>query len=145
MLRLSLLIAPLAAFLIGLVAIRTIRRVALAVGFVDHPDRRRKLQEAPIPLGGGLAVWLATWSGWGLSLLCIPSDTGEAAATGWFYAALAIASSVILVLGMLDDRYGLRGRHKLAGQVDAAGALGGPGLRMAARNGLGAEVPVGAA
>jgi UDP-GlcNAc:undecaprenyl-phosphate GlcNAc-1-phosphate transferase len=143
MLRLSLLIAPLAAFLIGLVAIRTIRRVALAVGFVDHPDRRRKLQEAPIPLGGGLAVWLATWSGWGLSLLCIPSDTGEAAATGWFYAALAIASSVILVLGMVDDRYGLRGRNKLAGQVVAAVVLVGLGLRIDALSGFGVEVQLG--
>ena len=37
------LIAPLAAFLIGLGAIWTIRRIALAVGFVDNPDQRRKL------------------------------------------------------------------------------------------------------
>ena len=62
------LVAPLAAFLIGLGAIWTVRRIALAVGFVDNPDRRRKLHEAPIPLGGGLAVWLATWSGWSISL-----------------------------------------------------------------------------
>ena len=66
------LIAPLAAFLIGVCALRSVRRIALAVGFVDNPDRWRKLQEAPIPLGGGLAVWLATWSGWGISRLCWP-------------------------------------------------------------------------
>ncbi len=59
------LVAPFAAFLIGVCAFWTVRRIALAVGFVDNPDRWRKLQEAPIPLGGGLALWLATWSGWG--------------------------------------------------------------------------------
>ncbi len=77
MLNLSLIVAPLAAFLIGLCAIRAIRRVALAVGFVDNPDRRRKLHEAPIPLGGGLAVWLATWSGWGVGLLGFPPAAGR--------------------------------------------------------------------
>ena len=70
MLNLTILVAPLAAFVIGLGAVWTVRRIALAVGFVDHPDRWRKLHEAPIALGGGLAVWLATWSGWSASLLC---------------------------------------------------------------------------
>jgi len=143
MLNLSLLLAPLAAFSIGLCAIRTIRRIALAVGFVDYPDRRRKLHEAPIPLGGGLAVWLATWSGWGIGLLGCSSNTREAGDAGWFYVALAIASFVILGLGVIDDRYGLCGRHKLAGQVAAAVILMGLGLRIDAWSSFGAEVKLG--
>ncbi len=99
------LIAPLAAFLIGVSALRSVRRIALAVGFVDNPDRWRKLQEAPIPLGGGLALWLATWSGWGISRLCGPSDTGSDGDAGWFAIGLAIASFVNLGLGVIDDRY----------------------------------------
>ena len=71
------LIAPFAAFLIGVCAFWTVRRIALAVGFVDNPDRWRKLQEAPIPLGGGLAVWLATWSGWGISRLLVLGTPGR--------------------------------------------------------------------
>ena len=69
MLDLPVVIAPLAAFLIGLCAVPTVRRMALAYGFLDNPDRRRKFHVAPIALGGGIAVWLATWSGWGVSLL----------------------------------------------------------------------------
>ena len=69
MLNMPIVIAPLAAFLIGLCAVPTVRRIALACGFLDNPDRRRKLHGAPIALGGGIAVWLATWSGWGVSLL----------------------------------------------------------------------------
>ena len=137
------LIAPLAAFLIGVSALRSVRRIALAVGFVDNPDRWRKLQEAPIPLGGGLALWLATWSGWGISRLCGPSDTGSDGDAGWFAIGLAIASFVILGLGVIDDRYGLRARQKLAGQVVAAVILVGFGLRIDAWSAFGVEVKLG--
>lgn len=143
MLNRSLLVAPLAALLIGLCAIRAIRRIALAVGFVDHPDGQRKLQEAPIPLGGGLAVWLATWSGWGIGLLGGPPDTGGAGAAGRSCVPLAIASAAILGLGVIDDRYGLRGRHKVVGQVVAAVILVGLGLRIDAWSGFGVEVGLG--
>jgi UDP-GlcNAc:undecaprenyl-phosphate/decaprenyl-phosphate GlcNAc-1-phosphate transferase len=143
MLDLSLIVAPLAAFLIGLCAIRAVRRVALAVGFVDNPDRRRKLHEAPIPLGGGLAVWLATWSGWGIGRLAWPPGGGEVGDGGWFYAALAIASLVTLGVGVVDDRYGLHGLHKLAGQVVAAVILAGLGPRVDAWSCFGVEVGLG--
>ncbi len=137
------LIAPFAAFLIGVCAFWTVRRLALAVGFVDNPDRWRKLHEAPIPLGGGLAVWLATWSGWGISRLLGASDTRADGDAGWFTIALAIASFVILGLGVIDDRYGLRARQKLAGQVVAAMILVGLGLRIDAWSAFGVEVKLG--
>ena len=53
-------------------------------------------------------MWLATWSGWGISRLCGPSDTGADGDAGWFAIGLAIASFVILGLGVIDDRHGLR-------------------------------------
>ncbi len=137
------LIAPLAAFLIGVCALWSVRRIALAVGFVDNPDRWRKLHEAPIPLGGGIAVWLATWSGWGISRLVGAWDTGADGDAGWFAIALAIASFVILGLGVIDDRYGLRARRKLAGQVVAAMILVGLGLRIDAWSAFGVEVKLG--
>src|SRR5208337_1013904 len=107
MLDVPLVIAPFAAFLIGVCALRTVRRIALAVRFVDNPDRWRKLHEAPIPLGGGLAAWLATWSGWGISRLVGAWDTGADGDAGWFAIALAIASFVILGLRLIAVRYGL--------------------------------------
>jgi UDP-GlcNAc:undecaprenyl-phosphate/decaprenyl-phosphate GlcNAc-1-phosphate transferase len=143
MISLALLAAPLASFLIGLCATRIVRRVALVAGFVDKPDGRRKLHEAPIPLGGGLAVWLAAWSGWGIGLLVGTPDVGEAGEGTSFYAALAIASSVALGVGVIDDRYGLQARHKLAGQLVAALILVGLGLRMDAWSFFGLEVRLG--
>ena len=137
------LVAPLAAFLIGVCALWTVRRIALAVGFVDNPDRWRKLHEAPIPLGGGLAVWLAAWSGWGISRFSGASDTGADGDAGWFGIGLAIASFVILGLGVIDDRYGLRARQKLAGQMVAAMIVVGLGLRIDALSAFGVEVKLG--
>src|SRR4051812_18740135 len=110
-------LAPLFAFLMGRVAVRAVRRVALAVGFVDNPDRRRKLQEAPIPLGGGVAVWAAAWLGWGVVGLGLSREVGWPGEGAWFSISLAIASFLMLAVGVVDDRCGLRGGHKLAGQV----------------------------
>ncbi len=50
---------------------------------------------------------------------------------------------MILGVGVVDDRYGLRGRHKLAGQVVAAAILVGLGLRIDAWSGFGVEVELG--
>jgi UDP-GlcNAc:undecaprenyl-phosphate/decaprenyl-phosphate GlcNAc-1-phosphate transferase len=139
----SYLVAPIAAFLIGVCAFWTVRRIALAVGFLDHPDRWRKLHDAPIPLGGGIALWLATWSAWGLIWLGRASYTGANGGVGWFAIGLAIASFVILGVGVVDDRYHLRARHKVAGQLIAAVILVGVGLRINAWSAFGVEVNLG--
>ena len=140
----SLLIAPIAAFLTGRIALRVIRRAAIAVGFVDRPDQRRKLQEVPIPLGGGLAVWLAIWSGLGICLLFGSPAPGGVANDLLFCAALAFASFSVLVLGLVDDRWGMRGLHKLAGQVASAVVLVGLGVRVDALAAFGFEIELGA-
>ena len=48
------LIAPLAAFLIGVWRCSTVRRIALAAGFVDNPDRWRKLHKCRSRSAGAL-------------------------------------------------------------------------------------------
>jgi UDP-GlcNAc:undecaprenyl-phosphate GlcNAc-1-phosphate transferase len=138
MLGVPLLIAPFAAFFIGLCAVPAIGRIALVCGFLDNPDRCRKLHTAPIALGGGIAVWLATWSGWQVSLLYFIPATPGGGESGWFFGALLFATVLILGLGIIDDGYGLRGRHKLAGQVVAAAGLAGLGLRIDAWSSFGA-------
>jgi UDP-GlcNAc:undecaprenyl-phosphate GlcNAc-1-phosphate transferase len=143
MLDIPIWIAALAAFVIGLCAVPAVRRMALAYGFLDIPDRRRKLHGAPIALGGGIAVWLATWSGWGVSLLGSSPDIRGAGDARWFLAALAPATFLILALGLVDDWFDLRGRHKLAGQTVAAAFLVGLGLRIDAWSCFGVELELG--
>jgi UDP-GlcNAc:undecaprenyl-phosphate GlcNAc-1-phosphate transferase len=137
------LVAPLAAFLIGACAFPAVRWIALAVGFVDNPDRWRKLHQAPIPLGGGIALWLATWSAWGLGRLGGAAETAAGGEAGWFAVALAITTLVTLAAGLVDDRYQIRARHKLAGQLLAAVVLVGLGPRLGAWSAFGVELKLG--
>jgi UDP-GlcNAc:undecaprenyl-phosphate GlcNAc-1-phosphate transferase len=139
-----MILAPFAALLIGLVAIRVIRWAAPRIGFVDNPDQRRKLHEAPIALGGGIAVWIATWCGWVIGMIVFPPDAGESTHTIWSFAPLAIASFLVLVLGVVDDRYGMRGCHKLLGQILFAAVMVASGLRIDALSGFGTVIELGA-
>ncbi len=143
MLDISIMMAPLAAFSIGLCAVPAVRRIAVAWRFLDNPDRWRKLQSTPIALGGGIAVWLATWAGWGVGLLGPAPAAGVDGGAQWELAALALATFLVLALGIVDDRFGLRGRHKLAGQAVAAVVLVVLGLRIDAWSGFGVTVRLG--
>ncbi len=143
MLDKPIVIAPFAAFVIGLCAVPTVRGIALARGFLDNPDRRRKLHSAPIALGGGIAVWAATWSGWGVSLFGSYSGVEGARDVGWFIAALGLSSFWMLCLGAVDDRLGLRARYKLAGQVVPAAIMVVLGTRIDACRCFGVELQLG--
>jgi UDP-GlcNAc:undecaprenyl-phosphate/decaprenyl-phosphate GlcNAc-1-phosphate transferase len=136
-------LVPLVAFITGRLALRIIRCFAIAIGFVDKPDSRRKLHESPIPLGGGLAVWVASWLGWGAGVLGLTRGDGNLTDGVWFSTGLAVASFLTLVLGLIDDRIGLRGGHKLAGQLVAAAILVGLGFRVEAIGGFGVAVELG--
>jgi UDP-GlcNAc:undecaprenyl-phosphate/decaprenyl-phosphate GlcNAc-1-phosphate transferase len=143
MLNMQIIIAPLAALLIGLCAVPTVRRIALACEFMDKPDRRRKLHGAPIALGGGIAVWLATWLGWGVSLLGASQVAGGERDAGWFLAALGLSSLLILCLGVVDDRTGMRALYKLAGQLVPAVIMVVLGIRIDAWHCFGVELQLG--
>jgi UDP-GlcNAc:undecaprenyl-phosphate GlcNAc-1-phosphate transferase len=136
-------IYPLAAFLIGLSTVPAIRRLAVATGFVDNPDRQRKLHRSPTALGGGISVWLATWLGFAISLFGSSSAFRDGSGTGWFLTSLALASFLILCVGAFDDRNGMRGRHKLAWQMLCAVTLVAMGLRIEAWSCFGIELQLG--
>jgi UDP-GlcNAc:undecaprenyl-phosphate GlcNAc-1-phosphate transferase len=83
------------------------------IGFVDSPGER-KVHAEPMPTGGGLAVAAAffavLWGGSGL-----PGAPSTIALQG-----LTIVGGIALVLGIVDDRYGLPAWLKLAVQAGCA-------------------------
>jgi len=102
------------AFGIALAATPVVGRLALAVGAVDRPNERKVSVRENMPLLGGLAVALAC----GLGLLVAAAFDPEildAKLRGLFLGAL-----VILVLGVIDDRFGVGARTKLTGQILAS-------------------------
>jgi UDP-GlcNAc:undecaprenyl-phosphate/decaprenyl-phosphate GlcNAc-1-phosphate transferase len=82
-----------------------IRRLAIAIGFVDAPAAR-KLHASPMPLMGGLGIVLG-------ALLAVFVIFPDAAAQ---VRGILLASAVVAAVGLADDRYHLPAWAKLAGQ-----------------------------
>lgn len=95
-----------------LLATPLVRRLALRIGVVDQPNAR-KIHLQPIPLLGGVAIYL----GFVLALIFFG---------GRYYVreivAILIGASLISFMGIWDDRWGMRPLIKLVGQF-GAGAL----------------------
>src|SRR4051794_24077771 len=107
------------SFLLGLALTPLARRLAPHCGLVDQPDGRRKMHERPIPVTGGIAVFVAACTT--LAVACLWSQWlgDRLAAQGMWLMGLLLASGFICLVGLIDDFRVLRGRHKLLGQVVA--------------------------
>lgn len=137
------LLAFAAAFLASVLLTALVRRVTPRIGLTDSPDSRRKLHGRPIPLGGGLAVFLATGSVLGAAL-CVPNPWNLRLSEDWFQVMIfMLASAAIVILGLVDDRIGLRGRHKLLGQFAAASIFVVGGLVIRKFSLFGCQIELG--
>jgi UDP-GlcNAc:undecaprenyl-phosphate GlcNAc-1-phosphate transferase len=106
------LITPfLIAWLSGLVLVPIIRRLAFLLGFVDTPNNR-KIHTRPIPRVGGVAIFLATLFG------AVPFLAHHEKLVG-----LILASSLMFLIGLLDDIWDLPPKVKLIGQFLACTIL----------------------
>jgi UDP-GlcNAc:undecaprenyl-phosphate/decaprenyl-phosphate GlcNAc-1-phosphate transferase len=88
-------------------AIFVLRRYALLLGLMDHPDQRKQ-HVGDVPLVGGLAIFMGITVG--------------AAAYGhfhWFVKILIDTAMMLTVLGALDDRFDLSVKKRLLIQAIA--------------------------
>jgi len=123
----------LVAFITTLVLTPLVRRIAVAAGVIDHPDRIRKEHEYPIAYLGGLAVFFGVLAGIAASYTLVD---GEAALLKTIPITIAIGMVAIAVTGLLDDIWKLYPRLKIAGQLVAAAALAAENLGMQVAQGL---------
>ena len=108
-----------------------VKVLARRLGIIDYPDQHRKLHKQPTPLGGGVAVFLSFLFAVLVVLTFSDSQRASAAENLRFIVGLGVSAFVICVVGLLDDRFKLRGRQKLFGQILAAGIMiaFGPAIR----------------
>jgi len=119
------------------------RRLALRCGLVDHPDAHRKFHRQAMPLGGGIAVFLATAGVLGaLLLLPHPLREGLREQMGEL-PILLLAGLVVVIVGVVDDRTKLPGRYKLLGQVVAVAILMAGGVVIDGIGIFGWEIELG--
>lgn len=111
------LLALVISLCVSLIVTPIAQRIANRLGIVDYPDNHRKLHRQPIPRCGGIAI-LATLFISFCSIVIVYPDKWIQLVKDWPRAvSLGIGSAAIVLLGIADDRFGLRGRQKLAGQI----------------------------
>lgn len=93
-------------------------KIAFQFGFIDQPEAR-KVHSKPMPRIGGLAVFVAVGIGFLLS------DIVDAKVTG-----ILVGAVIILITGLIDDRYQIKALYKLGGQMLAVVAVIGSGLSI---------------
>lgn len=107
----TLLSALVMACLISLGTTPLVKKLALRWGATDAPDAR-KVHRTVMPRMGGLAIYLA------FTLTALLTQPLTRPVVG-----LLLGGTIIMVVGLLDDIYGLSPRFKLMGQLGAAVVL----------------------
>jgi UDP-GlcNAc:undecaprenyl-phosphate GlcNAc-1-phosphate transferase len=120
----------LVACLASLILTVAVRKVTPWLGLTDRPDGHRKLHGRPMPLGGGVAIFLTMLVVIG-SVWFLPNPFQGLVRKEFAQLPFLLgAGAVIVLVGLADDRFGLRGRQKLAGQFIAVSVLVLGGLRI---------------
>jgi UDP-GlcNAc:undecaprenyl-phosphate GlcNAc-1-phosphate transferase len=117
-----------AALLAALATTPLVARAARRIGAIDAPDGRRKSQERPVPLGGGLAIVIAAAAG--LWITFTWGDSSQSPLAGEWLRGAIPSALVLLIVGLIDDSIGLTGIYKLIGQMLAATLLVAGGFRF---------------
>ncbi|QBG35158.1 UDP-N-acetylglucosamine--undecaprenyl-phosphate N-acetylglucosaminephosphotransferase [Litorilituus sediminis] len=101
----------LSTFIFAFLAIQFFKPVAIEVGLVDKPCERKQ-HDGHIPLIGGISIFLAVLAA---SLLWLP-NTLE-------LRMYLIASAMMVFIGALDDKFDLRVRVRIVGQIIIASLM----------------------
>ncbi|HEX6963818.1 MAG TPA: MraY family glycosyltransferase, partial [Lacipirellula sp.] len=124
------LMVGIVAATVGVLLTPLAQKAAVRVGFVDKPNGGHKRHARAVPLGGGLLVLISAITGllalFPLSLNVYEMIAGDLQAV----RGLVVASAILAAVGVVDDARGMRGRHKLLGQIVACLVLASHGFEV---------------
>ncbi|MBB6453995.1 UDP-GlcNAc:undecaprenyl-phosphate GlcNAc-1-phosphate transferase [Salirhabdus euzebyi] len=112
----ELIIAFIISFASSLLLTFPVKKLAVKIGALDFPNYR-KIHHKVTPRLGGLSIYLGTVAG----LLYLFPKQAE-------MKAIIIGSLIVVITGMVDDKYQIKPVLKLSGQVVAAGVIISAGL-----------------
>ncbi len=96
------------------------RSLAQRFGAIDRPDGHRKLHERPVPLFGGVAVYLALVVGLVLTTSGLAAGIDPQARLA---NVVLVVAGFVCVIGCIDDLWDLPPRFKLLLQAIASGVV----------------------
>ncbi|UOE55135.1 undecaprenyl/decaprenyl-phosphate alpha-N-acetylglucosaminyl 1-phosphate transferase [Bacillus sp. CMF12] len=110
------------AFLVSLVTVLIatpfVQRFALKIGAVDKPNHR-KVHQKLMPRLGGLAIFIGVIAGYFAGGVYNQKVT-----------AISVGAILIVIIGILDDKYELSAKIKFAGQILVASLIVASGLTV---------------
>lgn len=100
------------AFLVSLIMTPIVIKLAKKFGFLDIPKDARRMHNKPIPLSGGVAMYVAIMIGM-LVFLKLNREL----------ICVMVGATLILISGLIDDKTDMSPKMKLLFQLAAAGVL----------------------
>ncbi len=136
-LTILVLVTTLPACLISVIAVGLVRRAAQRLGLLDKPGAR-KVHTTPIPLGGGLGIWAGVLGTLLLGTIAAYTARSQPQLLAWLPEQLTIhidgliarapgvwgimaGGTVLMLLGLADDRRGLPWQLRIAVEFAVAG------------------------
>ncbi|MCD8502186.1 MAG: hypothetical protein LRY71_11470 [Bacillaceae bacterium] len=105
-------------FLVVLITTPLIKNLAIRIGAVDRPCKR-KVHQKVMPRLGGLAIVIGVITG---IITIMPTSP--------YMFNIIIGGIIITLVGVIDDTYQMRAPNKLAGQMIAAIVVVASGLKI---------------
>jgi UDP-GlcNAc:undecaprenyl-phosphate GlcNAc-1-phosphate transferase len=135
-----IIVSVIPSWVLSWLAVGWIQRHAARLGLLDKPNAR-KVHTTPIPLGGGLGIWFGVASVFAMGTLAIalcswnpdlasrflPESIAvyipglvSRAGSLWF---LIGGGTIVMILGLMDDRFGLDWKLRLGIEFGVAAAV----------------------
>jgi UDP-GlcNAc:undecaprenyl-phosphate/decaprenyl-phosphate GlcNAc-1-phosphate transferase len=115
----SILLMFSVAFFLSLALTPLIRDLALGRGWLDRPDGRRKTHRMAVPRLGGIAVHLAFALSFGAALTVFRDAPWMGPPVPGAYLHLLAACTAVMLVGLLDDLFGVHPISKILVQAAA--------------------------
>ncbi|MHC5932653.1 MraY family glycosyltransferase [Nostoc sp.] len=106
--------------------IPTVRKFALQVGWADQPNARR-LNREPLPNAGGLAIYAGVIAALVLASLLRPIELQNVLAQ---VLTILLGGSILVLVGFIDDQFGLPPSVRLWAQIVTALLLVANGISV---------------
>ncbi|MBE9037775.1 MraY family glycosyltransferase [aff. Roholtiella sp. LEGE 12411] len=114
------------AWLVTWRLIPTVRKFALRVGWADQPNARR-LNREPLPNAGGLAIYAGVIAALVLASLLRPIELQSVLAQ---VLTVLLGGSILVLVGFIDDQFGLPPSVRLWAQIITALLLVANGISI---------------
>ncbi|MBC6431140.1 undecaprenyl/decaprenyl-phosphate alpha-N-acetylglucosaminyl 1-phosphate transferase [Nostoc sp. HG1] len=114
------------AWLVTWRLIPTVRKFALRVGWADQPNARR-LNREPLPNAGGLAIYAGVIAALVLASLLRPIELQNVLAQ---VLTILLGGSILVLVGFIDDQFGLPPSVRLWAQILTALLLVANGISI---------------